>query len=629
MEVKTELPGLIRTNSPGYINDPELLKDTAFDGLHNRLVSGLGNLETDIDEIRERQEIFKTIFRHPKAVREIVHSHPDWRLPNGYTGLKDYFSGILSANGPGFYDVVRRVISNMQHLEEESPSGPGTNSSRLRETRRKLEDMLLLAEGENALMQKIREEAKKVHKFVGSISIVWSGYENVRVLQSESYGFRVYPLEKSEYDSSHETPRSILDDVADFVKTRLVDQDGYYSALHKVFAKLGFLADYHYEYGRLEVGLGIDVENSSLTQDAIDDARNLTCSIDISQVKPQPARNERKSKLGRMYARFLYNIRMNSERRKIRKFLKRAESRALENIVIKWDAEIRSRSGVIPSNNSDAEFQREAIDMIFRRYSDDLKQYQHARDEFRYFLSDLNEYVVIAEHFFGKQSANYPVTFPTILPSRERRLEIKDLYPARLSDARVDSVTPNDVNCNGVPTVITGPNAGGKSVYLVSVIDAILMAQAGMPILASSAEMSIKDALFTHFIKDGNVRRCESTFASSMERFRMLFSELPKYQNPHITIDELAAGTDPQSAYDVSARIVKALVGVSSKASSFVVTQFRDVAEMAGRYGAKTLRVKDYRLEPGASEAMGLELAERIGLTEEFVDGIISECAKK
>ena len=111
-----------------------------------------------------------------------------------------------------------------------------------------------------------------------------------------------------------------------------------------------------------------------------------------------------------------------------------------------------------------------------------------------------------------------------------------------------------------------------------------------------------------------------------MRRFKELFSLIPNYTNPHITVDELAVGTDPQSAYDVSKRITKALVGISSRASSYVVTQFRDVAEMAKKdYQANTLKVHQYKIEPGIGEAKGLELAEKIGLTEQFIDEIISQ----
>ena len=91
---------------------------------------------------------------------------------------------------------------------------------------------------------------------------------------------------------------------------------------------------------------------------------------------------------------------------------------------------------------------------------------------------------------------------PTPLPMEEDCFRTKGIYDLHLllEGMPIDSITRNDVTIEGCDgTLIRGANSTGKTCTIRSIGTAILFAQAGLPVCADSAEISIRDTIFCQF----------------------------------------------------------------------------------------------------------------------------------
>ena len=91
---------------------------------------------------------------------------------------------------------------------------------------------------------------------------------------------------------------------------------------------------------------------------------------------------------------------------------------------------------------------------------------------------------------------------PKLLPMEADAFRAKGLYDLHLllEGMPIGAIVRNDVtidNCDG--TLIRGANSTGKTCTIRSIGAAILFAQAGLPVCAESAEISLRDMLFCQF----------------------------------------------------------------------------------------------------------------------------------
>lgn len=194
----------------------------------------------------------------------------------------------------------------------------------------------------------------------------------------------------------------------------------------------------------------------------------------------------------------------------------------------------------------------------------------------------------------------------------------------------LDGVKVVPINIEGKPgmsLVVSGPNAGGKTVSLKTVGLCSLMLAAGLPIPATAdSRMGVFDAVLSDIGDEQSLERSLSTFSGHMANISSILETAGP--NTLVLLDELAAGTDPAEGAALAEAILAALN--QKGATNFATTHFDALkAEASSRgdflnaaVGFDTLRmVPTFELRigtPGSSSA--LSVAARYGIGTEILE---------
>ncbi|MEZ4632438.1 MAG: endonuclease MutS2 [Deinococcales bacterium] len=189
----------------------------------------------------------------------------------------------------------------------------------------------------------------------------------------------------------------------------------------------------------------------------------------------------------------------------------------------------------------------------------------------------------------------------------------------------IENCVPNSIELNEANRllVITGPNAGGKTVLLKTLGLAVLMAHSGLYIAASQKHLPSLPYIEEMLCDIGDEQSIEaslSTYAGHLTNLKRIVQEAsPKVL---ILIDELGSGTDPAEGAALSQAIIEAIL--KTRARGLINTHLAPLkvfaAETTGiqnaamQFDVSALKPK-YELvvgQPGRSYA--LAIAERIGL---------------
>ncbi len=187
--------------------------------------------------------------------------------------------------------------------------------------------------------------------------------------------------------------------------------------------------------------------------------------------------------------------------------------------------------------------------------------------------------------------------------------------------------------------LISGPNAGGKSVCLETLGLVQYMLQHGLPVpMKDNSEVAIFDHIFVDIGDEQSIDNDLSTYSSHLQNMKFFIRNVNGYRRPHgqfigsngtlVLIDEFGSGTEPQ----IGGAIAQAILGKlnNQQVNGVITTHYTNLKLFADEtpgivngamlYDRGEMRPL-FRLEvgrPGSSFA--LEIAHKIGLPKDVID---------
>jgi len=213
-------------------------------------------------------------------------------------------------------------------------------------------------------------------------------------------------------------------------------------------------------------------------------------------------------------------------------------------------------------------------------------------------------------------AARHPLLDPRLAPLRRRALG--ETRPER-------QVVPLDLDLPRAKRllVVSGPNAGGKTVLLKTAGLFALLAQSGIPVPAGAGtRLPLFRAIRAEIGDAQEILSDRSTFSSSMEKLAKMLAEA----GPDTLglVDEIGAATDPQEGSAIAAawlaeylsRGGRAIVTTHLSAIKSFAASREDSVSAAMEFDEATGR-PNYRLHPGLSgRSRALSVAREQGMPE-------------
>ena len=269
--------------------------------------------------------------------------------------------------------------------------------------------------------------------------------------------------------------------------------------------------------------------------------------------------------------------------------------------------------------------ERHEIQRILLTFSDRLRPLLPQLEEAYRFLARI-DFLRAKARVAAELNAAVPILHP------EPRIDWLDARHPILYLQKKDGVVPFNLALSGKTSdsrilIISGPNAGGKSVLLKAVGLIQYMLQCGMPVpLRPTSECGLFGSIFIDIGDQQSIDNDLSTYTSHLQNMKALLASAN--DDTLFLLDELGGGTEPRSGCAIAEAVLEQLH--TKKAFGVVTTHFADLKLLADRLsgvanGAMLFDTDQmrplYRLavgHPGSSFAF--EIAESIGFPKEVLD---------
>lgn len=152
---------------------------------------------------------------------------------------------------------------------------------------------------------------------------------------------------------------------------------------------------------------------------------------------------------------------------------------------------------------------------------------------------------------------------PRVEDPLEREAMVVELVAARHPLLQLDgvAVVPSDLRASaGKALVVSGPNAGGKTVALKTIGLCALMVRAGLPVPAlAGSRVAPFDVVLTDVGDDQSLARNLSTFSAHVKNLAHILDRAGR--GALVLLDELAGGTDPREGEALATSVLEGLAG--------------------------------------------------------------------
>lgn len=231
------------------------------------------------------------------------------------------------------------------------------------------------------------------------------------------------------------------------------------------------------------------------------------------------------------------------------------------------------------------------------------------------------DFIASIARFGQKRHGSIPVV------EEAHGLKLNNARNPLLSDTR--EVVPLNLNLskNMHTFVVTGPNAGGKTVALKTVGLMVLLARCGAPVIADDGcQIPWFDAVYSDIGDQQSILNDLSTFSAHMSAL----VKITENATPEslVLLDELGTGTDPAEGGALARALLNSLTkrGITTIATTHLGELKAFAHETAGVANASMDFDGDrleptYRLRQGIpGSSYGLEISRRLGLAQEILD---------
>ena len=170
--------------------------------------------------------------------------------------------------------------------------------------------------------------------------------------------------------------------------------------------------------------------------------------------------------------------------------------------------------------------------------------------------------------------------------------------------------------------VITGPNTGGKTVSIKTVMLNSYMAQCGLHVPCREADICMNSNYLSDIGDGQNLSENLSTFSAHIKNVLEILQKVNK--ESFVIMDELGSGTDPAEGMGIATAILEELR--KSGANFLVTTHYPEIKEYAAKHDGiinarmtfdRETLMPTYRMVIGeAGESCAFYIADRLGMPE-------------
>lgn len=221
----------------------------------------------------------------------------------------------------------------------------------------------------------------------------------------------------------------------------------------------------------------------------------------------------------------------------------------------------------------------------------------------------------------GKLSMDMDAVEPSI--NTQRRIILKEArHPLMDKAQNVPLQFKIGEDARGI--VITGPNTGGKTVAIKTVMLECMMAQCGLHVTCKEADICMNSAYLCDIGDGQNIAENLSTFSAHIKNVLEVLAEVGS--DSFVIMDELGSGTDPAEGMGIAIAILEELR--KSGALFLVTTHYPEVKEYANKtqyiinarmtFDKETLRPTYQMVIGEAGESCAFYIADRLGMPNEM-----------
>lgn len=231
--------------------------------------------------------------------------------------------------------------------------------------------------------------------------------------------------------------------------------------------------------------------------------------------------------------------------------------------------------------------------------------------------------------------ARFGIEYHGVVPEVSRDGSVSLLaavHPLLIARSRGQSghgkVMPNDIRLEPGQRalIVSGPNAGGKTVILKTAGLLCLMAQSGLPVTAADgSRLPCFSSVYADIGDDQSLEQDLSTFSSHVGRVAEILRDADR--TSLVLLDELGSGTEPGEGSGLGAAVLEHLI---EQGCLTIVTTHHNALKLFGAqtHGALNAAMEfdpgslkpTYRMIAGRpGRSYGLDMAARMGIPDEVI----------